>query len=345
MASSSQSGSYGFSCGGQARRLNGRFRAPYPASRGPIGFTLVELLVVITIIGVLIALLLPAVQAAREAARQLQCKNNLKQIGLGIHMFHDAHNRIPPSRLNCQSGSWVVSIWPYLECASQAAAWGSTLMYYDEPTTLRTMQMPVMYCPTRRKPDGLSKSGDSYPPIAQTPGALGDYAANVGTGAALGGDWSPIGNPKTDGPMVSTGPFDSSGYPNGCTGTWPKQTVKETTYVLSFADITDGLTCTAFIGERHVPDGLFGTREGEDSSVYNGDHLMGCCARFAGPGYALARSPTEPMNLNFGSYHPSTCNFVFGDGSVQGLSVDISTKILGLLCVRNDGKVIPPEAL
>ncbi|MDR2115126.1 MAG: DUF1559 domain-containing protein, partial [Planctomycetaceae bacterium] len=79
------------------------------------GFTLVELLVVIAIIGVLIALLLPAVQAAREAARRMQCSNHLKQIGIGIHNFHDTQNGLPPSAIGVDTVSFWGLIYPFME--------------------------------------------------------------------------------------------------------------------------------------------------------------------------------------------------------------------------------------
>ncbi|MDR1959548.1 MAG: DUF1559 domain-containing protein, partial [Planctomycetaceae bacterium] len=78
-------------------------------------FTLVELLVVIAIIGILIALLLPAVQAAREAARRMQCSNHLKQIGLAVHNFHDSYNKLPPSSIFNQRPSFWALIYPYIE--------------------------------------------------------------------------------------------------------------------------------------------------------------------------------------------------------------------------------------
>ncbi|MCG2685419.1 MAG: DUF1559 domain-containing protein, partial [Planctomycetales bacterium] len=96
-------------------------------------FTLVELLVVITIIGILIALLLPAVQAAREAARQVQCINNLKQIGLAIHGFHEAKGALPPTRSSCSHSTWAAEIWPFIEGQNLADQYDPKLAYIYQP--------------------------------------------------------------------------------------------------------------------------------------------------------------------------------------------------------------------
>src|SRR5438477_1299921 len=87
------------------------------------GFTLIELLVVIAIIAVLIALLLPAVQAAREAARRAQCVNNMKQIGIAMHNYHDANGTLPPGIKGCCYGSWQVFVLPWVEQQAMYNAW------------------------------------------------------------------------------------------------------------------------------------------------------------------------------------------------------------------------------
>jgi prepilin-type N-terminal cleavage/methylation domain-containing protein/prepilin-type processing-associated H-X9-DG protein len=168
------------------------------------GFTLVELLVVITIIGILIALLLPAVQSAREAARRGQCQNNLKQLALALHNYHGSYQIFPPSSnwngISPQSGNtanlspnWVVAILPFLE---QQALFNrfvftkpgtQTPVYITDPlnAVARGTQLPVMLCPSDRynaKPfngssapgRGTSSMGDGW--------ARGNYAANGGGG-------------------------------------------------------------------------------------------------------------------------------------------------------------------
>ena len=107
--------------------------------QSPRGFTLIELLIVIAVIGVLMALLLPAVQAAREAARARNASSNLKQIALAMHQYHDTHTVLPPGKKGCCWGTWLVYILPYLE--QQAALQRLELLRHqlarraDAPTT------------------------------------------------------------------------------------------------------------------------------------------------------------------------------------------------------------------
>src|SRR5437762_3175960 len=123
--------------------------------RLPAGFTLVELLVVIAIIGVLVALMLPAVQAAREAARRMKCQNNLKQIGLALHGYHDSHSSLPggsfcPPETIAHCHTWVEVLLPYLEQTS----WHSQIdfsVYNNErnnPQVLNEKKLAVLMCPS-----------------------------------------------------------------------------------------------------------------------------------------------------------------------------------------------------
>lgn len=126
------------------------------------GFTLVELLVVIAIIGLLVGLLLPAVQAAREAARGMQCKNNLHQIALGVEMFHDTRKSYPPARYQPRPGdspafscggketTWLVRIMPYIEAGNLEQEWDYAIPYADHPEKTRVTTLPTYCCPSRR---------------------------------------------------------------------------------------------------------------------------------------------------------------------------------------------------
>ncbi len=140
------------------------------------GFTLIELLVVIAIIAILIALLLPAVQQAREAARRVQCRNNLKQIGIALHNYHDMHNALPAAgdngpAINCcapdvgryDAVNWTFRILPGLE---QDNVYEAALNNWN---VLRTIVTPPYYCPSRRSPGLYGDVGKS------------DYSASVGT--------------------------------------------------------------------------------------------------------------------------------------------------------------------
>ncbi len=314
------------------------------------GFTLIELLVVIAIIGILIALLLPAVQKVREAADRSACQNNLKQIGLACHNYHDVYSAIPPSRLDKDGGvSWAVLLLPYLEQENFYRQWDLKHWYYDQGATpadgdaIRATQVKLYYCPSRRQPPLLSLSGDR-PDMPWSgsrtnyPGALGDYAACEGDDMSL--DENGTGG---NGAMVLAGHqvYSKSGLKAlpWILASWASQT--------RFEDITDGLSNTFFVGEKHVQRGRFGMNKGQDatptdgdSSIYNGDDAW-VVSRAAGPKYPLATAPEDPFNFQFGSYHPGVCQFLLGDGSVRAVSNATPGTTLSLLAQRADGQPVP----
>src|SRR5688572_29960333 len=126
-------------------------------------FTLIELLVVIAIIGVLIGLLLPAVQKVREAANRMRCANNLKQMGLALHSFHDARRCCPPLYVRGSGDStWAVFLLPYIEQEAVYKAWNAETWvgaYYRQPSPdIRGAQIKIYLCPSRRSPPQLSKN-------------------------------------------------------------------------------------------------------------------------------------------------------------------------------------------
>jgi prepilin-type N-terminal cleavage/methylation domain-containing protein len=144
-------------CGGVANATDGT------GCRGLVrrarAFTLVELLVVIAIIAVLIGLLLPAVQSAREAARRTSCSGNMRQVGLACLQYHESRGFLPPARLADQHVSWAVLILPFLEQQAGYDLWDLPAQYYAQPAEARAVQVPSFFCPSRRGPGQAEHPG------------------------------------------------------------------------------------------------------------------------------------------------------------------------------------------
>lgn len=315
------------------------------AKAGRNGFTLVELLVVIAIIGVLIALLLPAVQQAREAARRMQCQNNLKQIGLALHNYHDtflslsaANQGMPNSSGTNYSGhgwTWHGNILPYLEQKGLYDAiqgpdgFGNESGSTSSGKALIALEtdVNVFWCPSQ--PD--VRNGAQKYAVSDQPS---NYNGNMGTRIGNGNDncictgVSNLNEMKTDpwGCMNGNGIF----YVDSKT---------------RFADVRDGLSNTIFVSE--VPD------TGGDVM----GHFGGGCDRhaiFSGGAdgnppnemteYLIAAEGNDPINGGAeeaaGSWHAGGAQFLMGDGSVRFLSENMDMPTYQGLSTRAGGEVL-----
>lgn len=322
-------------------------------------FTLVELLVVISIIGILVGLLLPAVQSAREAARAMQCKNNLHQIALATHMFHDTFRAFPPARfqprpdapseLACGGSetTWLVRIMPFLEQSAAAQRWDHKLAYAEHADETRQFTLSSYCCPSRRSASeavgtglltGTSTTWLRLPcgcevPVTSTgsqsvAGAVGDYGGNHGDlspgSVGLPSDFYYGGNGT--GVIISSHAKCKSDIPQD----WADK--------IRMSDITDGLSNTFLAGEMHVPLGKLG-QSPEDAFIFNGDHVFNS-TRVGGPTVPIVQDIRDSGNglVSWGSWHPGGCHFALADGSVRSFAKTIDTETLGKLCHRSDGK-------
>jgi len=312
-------------------------------------FTLVELLVVIAIIGVLVALLLPAVQAAREASRRSKCTNGLRQFGLGFHNHHDTLGIFPdggenwspidwarvmiggaPATAPKQNWGWGFQLLPYIE---QANVWTN-----PNDLAVRGTVLPIYYCHSRRNPKVIT--------IQATATALGmiDYAGNAGT--------DPYLQPMQDAALIDIAGAALSNGTDGVVvrrpGTFPNrgQSVR-------LSIITDGTSNTMLIGEKRLrPEFLQRNQLHNDQGFTSGWDRDEVCWGIVPPD---SDRRGQDGFYQFGSAHPGGFNAVFCDGSVrivrysiQSNNTPTATAPLGMwqkICKRDDGLTVDDAGL
>ena len=305
------------------------------------GFTLIELLVVIAIIAVLVALLLPAVQASREAARRLQCVNNLMQIGIAAKNYENAFESLPSGVVNptgpiveAPKGyhfNWITQLLPYLDAKPVYRRLDFNAdLYAPQNGTARAVMLNVLICPSSPQPFRMARTGPNPPPGGDP--ALTNYA----------GCYNDVEAPID---VKNTGVLFLNSR-------------------VRYEDIDDGASNTVFFGEKQAEDTELGWASGTRASLRN----MGWkITKFNTPLTAAGASPLEdledpanpqpagkvsakgvgdvkaPVVGGFSSKHPGGANFGFGDGSVRFLKNTISPKILILLGNRADGDLLSSD--
>lgn len=309
------------------------------------GFTIVELLVVIGVIGLLLSLLLPAVQQAREAARRAQCRNNLKQLALGVLAHESAHGRLPsngwgyrwvgePGRGTGkeQPGGWAYNLLPYLEQAALAEAGKGEPDAVRRETLGDLTETPVAVfrCPTRpgqpTAPQGLINV--PYNAALRAFVARTDYACCEGD----------VITDSREGPRTLA---EASTYPEWRDGSKATGVCFQRSAV-RMSDLSDGASNTYLVGEKSV------SRAGYDSAADPGHDQ----SLYSGVDWDVNRWVLDPPlpdsdysdPRSFGGPHPGGCHMALCDGSVRAVSYAVDAETHRRLGNRRDGQVVaPPE--
>jgi prepilin-type N-terminal cleavage/methylation domain-containing protein/prepilin-type processing-associated H-X9-DG protein len=320
-------------------------RCPWGARRA---FTLVELLVVITIIGILVSLLLPAVQSAREAARGAQCKNHLKQIGLAAKNHAATHEFFPsggwgyqwlgdPNRGygKLQPGGWIYNSLPFMEqqAIHDIGLGLSGAALKTELTRQQSAVVSTMHCPSRRRPIALphvSGYAFAWNTDTTTTCAKTDYGANGGASV-----------------QTYAGPQDANATEPTLPTDWSIFNHTGLTHVISQvrpAHIVDGLSGTYWVGEKQLlPDHYTtGSNGADNGSMYQGHDWDNM--RWVADIPRRDQAGVDNWQV-FGSAHSSGVNFVMCDGSVHTISYSIDPAVHLRLGNRKDGQPVDVGAL
>ena len=306
-------------------------------------FTLVELLVVIAIIGTLVGLLLPAVQAAREAARRTTCTNNLKQMATAAHNYESARKHFPSGGWanqwsgdpdaglgQAQPGGWSYQILPYCEfnelfmlgsdsLAPTTVPWQirNTATQKSGATQRESSPVSVFICPSRRGAGVLpvkEKGAAAYQNVTVDSSSAGiDYAANCGTAS----------NTATFGSNAG------AGYPALVDVTAGANGIVFPCSAVTGAKIADGLSSTILFGERHRNPDDYGTSL---FSAYGGGSII------VANGALAEDVPGVSTTGDFGSSHRQAAYFAFCDGSIRPIGYSITTTLMQQISARADGK-------
>lgn len=323
-------------------------RSPRAASSSRLArrgaFSLVELLVVIAIIGLLLFLLLPAVQSARESARSISCRNNLRQMALGLTLYEEQMGHYPTAgwgwkwppyadlrAANRQSGSWTYSVLPYME---------QSTLHEPAVTTERVQASPLPWfnCPSRRPAlRYFCSNTDVAAPWVEFVAKF-DYAACAGD----------HNEPNAAGPTRAF--FQPSTYEQGADENWwhAQGEIRDATGLIyqrsmtSLAEIVDGTSYTYLVGEKHLEPMHYTTGQGigDLESAYHGadDDSLRVCWSPDGP----PRRDTDGVQSRrlFGSAHPQSMHMAFADGSVARLSYHMDVETHRRLGNRRDRQIV-----